>query len=147
MITEINKNKKAFFDYEIIESFEAGLVLTGQEIKQIRAKNVNLQGSYIKILNDHGKPTLFAININISKTSEPTRTRKLLLHKKEIISLMIRMEQKKLTLVPLTLYLKNGQWAKIQVGLARGRKHQDKRQLLKERDQRREADRAIKEQY
>lgn len=145
MINEIAKNKKAFFDYEIIDSFEAGLVLSGQEIKQIRAKNVNLQGSYIKILNDKGKPTLFAININISKTIEPTRTRKLLLHKKEILALMMKMEQKKLTLVPLSLYLKNGQWAKIQVGLVRGRKHQDKRQLLKERDQQREAERAIKD--
>lgn len=147
MITEIAKNKKAYFDYEIIDSFEAGIVLTGAEIKQIRVKNVNLRGSYVKILNDHGKPTLFAININIAKSVDPDRTRKLLMHKKEIQSLIGKMEQKKLTLVPLSLYLKNNQWAKLQVGLVRGRKHQDKRALLRERDQRREAERAIKNYF
>lgn len=145
MITEIAKNKKAFFDYEIIDSFEAGIVLTGLEIKQIRAKNVNLGGSYVKILSEKGKPTLFAININISKTVESTRTRKLLMHKNEIRSLIGKVEQKKLTLVPLSLYLKNKKWAKLQVGLVHGRKKHDKRSLLRERDQKREAQKAMKD--
>ena len=147
MITDIAKNKKAFFDYEIIDSFEAGIVLTGLEIKQIRAKNVNLRGSYVKILNEKGKPTLFAININIANSADPDRTRKLLMHKNEIRSLIGKIEQKKLTLVPLSLYLKNKKWAKLQVGLVRGRKKYDKRALLRERDQKREAQRAIKDYY
>ena len=140
----IAKNKKAYFDYDILERYEAGIVLTGTEIKQIRAKNVQLKGSYVKILHVSGKPELFAININISKTSDPNRSRKLLLHKKEIISLIGKVEQKKLTLVPLKIYLKKNRLAKVLIGLVRGRKKYDKRQLLKERDQRREAQKAIK---
>ena len=145
MIIDIAKNKKAFFDYEIIESCEAGIVLTGAEIKQIRAKNVQLKGSFVKILQDKKSPTLFAININIAKVPNPTRTRKLLLKKNEINSLIGRMEQKKLTLVPLSLYLKNNKWAKLQIGLVKGRKHKDKRQLLKERDLKLEAQREMKD--
>lgn len=141
---EIAKNKKAYFDYEILERFEAGLVLTGEEIKQIRAKNVQLKGSYVKILHLSGKPELFAININISKTKDPTRSRKLLMHKKEINSLIGKIEQKKLTLVPLKIYLKKNQLAKLLIGLVKGRKKHDKRTLIQDRDLKREAERAIK---
>lgn len=141
---EIAKNKKAYFDFEILERFEAGLVLTGDEIKQIRAKNVQLKGSYVRILHTSGKPELFAININISKASDPTRSRKLLMHKKEINSLIGMIEQKNLTLVPLKIYLKKNQYAKLLIGLVRGRKKADKRTLIQDRDLKREAERAIK---
>lgn len=141
---EIAKNKKAYFDYEILEKYEAGIVLTGLEIKQIRVKNVQLKGSYVKILHTSGKPELFAININISKTLDPVRSRKLLMHKKEISSLIGKIEQKNLTLVPLKIYLKKNRYAKLLVGLVKGRKKHDKRRVTKERDQRREAQRAIK---
>ncbi len=141
---EIAKNKKAYFDYDILERIESGIVLTGEEIKQVRAKNVQLKGAYVKVLHLNGVAEIFAININISKTTEPTRTRKLLMHKKEIDFLVEKVEQKKLTLVPLKLYLKKNRLAKLLVGLVRGRKKHDKRQVLKERDQRRETRRAMK---
>jgi len=140
----IAKNKKAYFDYEILERYEAGIVLTGLEIKQVRAKNVQLLGSYVKVLHIYGKAELFAINVNISKTTKPTRTRKLLLHKKEINALISKVEQKNLTLIPLKIYLKKNRFAKLLIGLVRGRKKHDKRQVLKKRDQKRETRRAIK---
>lgn len=141
----IAKNKKAYFDYEILEKYETGIVLTGQEIKQIRAKNVQLKGSYVKVLTGKTKkPELFAININIAKSIDPTRTRKLLMHKKEITSLIGKVEQKKLTLVPLKMYLKKNRLAKLLIGLVKGRKKHDKRQLLRQRDQEREAQKAMR---
>lgn len=140
----IAKNKKAYFDYEILERYEAGIVLTGLEIKQVRAKSVQLLGSYVKVLHTSKKPELYAINVNISKSVEPTRSRKLLMHKKEIESLTQKVEQKNLTLVPLKIYLKKNRFAKLLIGLVRGRKKHDKRQVLKERDQKRESRRAIK---
>ena len=141
----IVKNKKAYFDYEILERYEAGIVLTGAEIKQVRAKNVQLNGSYVKVLlGKTKKPELFAVNINIAKSVDPSRTRKLLMHKKEIQSLIGKVEQKKLTLVPLKIYLKKNRLAKVLIGLVRGRKKHDKRQVLRERDQKRQAQRAIR---
>jgi SsrA-binding protein len=143
----IAKNKKAYFDYEILEKHEAGIVLTGMEIKQLRAKNVQLLGSYVKVLHNSGKPELFAININISKSAEPTRTRKLLMHKKEINSLIGKIDQKKLTIIPLKIYLKKNRLAKILIGVARGKKKHDKRRVLKEKDQQRDAKRSLKNYY
>ena len=146
MITEIAKNKKAYFDYEILETYEAGIVLSGSEIKAVRAKNVNLAGSYVKILQGKAKkPEIWAININIKNPIDPTRTRKLLLSKHEIVSLIGKSEQKKLTIVPLKLYIKNKKWAKLLIGLSRGRKQYDKRAVLKERDQKRESQKMMKE--
>jgi len=139
MNTEIAKNKKAYFDYEFLERFEAGLVLTGAEIKSIRAKHAQLAGSYVKILlGKNKKPELFAVNINIANSPEPTQTRKLLVHKKELSHLIGKVEQKNLTLIPLRLYLKKNRWAKLEFALARGRKKFDKRELLKKRDQERD---------
>lgn len=144
MIIDITKNKKAYFDYEILEKFEAGIVLSGAEIKMIRAKHVQIGGSYVKILQGKDdRPEVFIINMNISKVPEPTRTRKLLMHKKEINSLIGQTQQKRLTLIPLNLYIKKNR-AKLLVGLCRGKKLHDKRETKKRRDQDRETKRAIK---
>jgi len=127
---EITSNKKGFFEYEITDHFEAGIVLTGPEIKSIRAGKVNLTGSHARIIQDE----LFIINMHIeSKDSDPTKTRKLLMHKSEINKLIGKTQQKGLTLIPLRLYLKNGR-AKIELGLGRGKKLHDKRETIKKRD-------------
>lgn len=144
IIKEIAKNKKAWHDYEVLEKYEAGIVLTGAEIKMIRGKFAQIAGSYVKILQDReNHPGVFIINMNIAKVPEPTRTRKLLLHKKEINSLIGKTEQKRLTLIPLKLYLKINR-AKLLIGLCRGKKLHDKRETKKRKDQDRETRRAIK---
>ena len=132
---EIN-NRKAKFDYEIFETYEAGIVLTGTEIKSIRKGNCNLKDSYVVIRNNEA----YTINMHISHyeegnifNHEETRTRKLLLHKKEIIKLNDKIKISGYTLVPLKLYLKNGK-AKLLIGLAKGKKNYDKRETIKERD-------------
>ncbi len=132
-------NRKARFEYEITERFEAGIVLNGPEIKMVRAKKVDLSASYAKVLKDEA----WLINMNISGAPEPTRTRKLLLHRSEIGRIIGLQEQKGLTLIPLTLYLKHGK-AKIELGVGRGRKQHDKRELIKKRDIAREQKRGVK---
>lgn len=159
MIKIISQNKKAHHNYEILQSLEAGLVLTGAEIKAIRAGKVNLTGSYARVLQTRNskseilnskqipnskskiinhkseiKPELFLLGAHISvKDGDSTRTRKLLLHRKEIDRLIGKIQQKNLTLIPLKIYLKNGR-AKIELGLARGKKLHDKREAIKKRD-------------
>ena len=130
------KNKKAYFDYEILESFEAGIVLKGTEIKSIRAGKANLKDSYAIVRNNE----VFLLNMHISRyeegnifNHEETRTRKLLLHKKEILKIKDSLEIKGLTLVPLKLYFKDN-YAKILIGLAKGKKLYDKRESIKKRD-------------
>lgn len=142
----ISINRKARYNYEILETYEAGLVLTGTEIKSIRSGNANLSDAYAHA--DGGE--LWLRNLHISRYTaaadsnhNPTRERKLLLKRSEIIDLSHNIGARGLTVVPLKLYLKNG-LAKIQLGLAKGKKRYDKRQSIIERDRRREADRAIK---
>ena len=139
---EIASNKKAYHEYEITDRFEAGIVLTGVEIKAIRAGKVNLTGSHAKILNqaprDKKKETnnaeLFLINLHIGiKEGDPTRTRKLLMHRSEINKLIGKTNIKGLTLIPTRLYLKKGR-AKIELGLGKGKKLHDKRETIKKRD-------------
>ena len=132
---EIN-NRKAKFDYEIYETYEAGIVLTGTEIKSIRKGNCNLKDSYVVIRNNEA----YTINMHISHyeegnifNHEETRTRKLLLHKKEIIKLNDKIKISGYTLIPIKLYFKNGK-AKLLIGLAKGKKNYDKREAIKERD-------------
>ena len=132
---EIN-NKKAYFDYQILEEIEAGIVLTGTEIKSIRNGQANLKDSYAIIRNNE----VFILNMHISKyddgnifNHEETRTRKLLLHKKEILKLNDKIKLQGLTLVPLKLYFKKNK-AKLLIGLAKGKKLYDKRESIKERD-------------
>jgi SsrA-binding protein len=132
---EIN-NKKAKFDYQIYDTYESGIVLTGTEIKSIRQGNCNLKDSYVVIRNYEA----FIINMHISHyeegnifNHEETRTRKLLLHKKEILKLNDKIRIEGYTLIPLKLYFVKNK-AKIQIALAKGKKNYDKRQVIKERD-------------
>jgi SsrA-binding protein len=131
---EIN-NKKARFDYEILDTYEAGIALTGTEIKSIRAGKANLKDSYGVIR----KNEIYLLNMHISHyeqgnifNHDETRTRKLLLHKKEIYKIRDMLEQQGLTLVPIKLYFK-GSKAKILLGIAKGKKLYDKRESIKER--------------
>lgn len=130
----ISRNKKAYFDYQVLEKYEAGLVLTGAEIKAIRESKVNLTGSYVKIYGK--KLEMWWVGGHIS-TDDPIRSRKLLLHRGEIKKLIGQSQQKGLTLVPLALYLKKNR-AKLEIGLCRGKKLHDKREVLKKRDLERE---------
>jgi SsrA-binding protein len=141
----ISINRKARYNYEILETYEAGLVLTGTEIKSIRSGNANMADAYAHA--DGGE--LWLRNLHISQYAasssnhHPTRTRKLLLRRSQIIELTHNIGARGLTVVPLKLYLKNG-LAKIELALGRGKKRYDKRQTIIERDRKREADRAIK---
>lgn len=134
-------NKKARFDYEIVDSFEAGIVLNGDEIKAIRKGQINLTGSYVKILN--GELYWVGGEINVLQ-GDRQRTRKLLMHKSEIGKLAGKTVEEGLTLIPLKLYMKSGR-AKIEVGLGRGMKKYDKRAVLKKKEQSREVEREIKQ--
>ncbi|MGA1191995.1 MAG: SsrA-binding protein SmpB [Bdellovibrionota bacterium] len=142
----ISDNKKARFNYHLEEFFEAGLVLTGGEIKSIREGKISLNESYI--IPSHGE--LFLINAHInpyrfdtSSKEDPTRRRKLLMHKREIEKLTGRVEAKGYTLVPVRLYLKNGR-AKLEIALAKGKDRGDKRETVKDREAKREAERVLK---
>ena len=142
----VTVNRKARFDYEILESFEAGIVLTGTEIKAIREGKVNLSDAYARPENGE----LWLHNAHIAQYSagarynhEPTRSRKLLMHRDQIRELSRQVSERGMTLVPLKLYLKQHR-AKVELGLARGRKHYDKRRAITERDRQREAQEAVK---
>ncbi len=129
-------NRKARFDYEISDTYEAGIVLTGTEIKSIRNGNANIKDCYAIIKNDEA----YLLNMYI-KTYEQgnifnhdeTRTRKLLLHKKEIYKMRDAIDREGYTLIPLKVYFK-GNHAKVEIGVARGKKNYDKREAMKERD-------------
>jgi len=143
------KNKKAFHDYEILEKFIAGIVLRGYEIKALRNNQVNLKGSYISI-KDGG---IWTKNVHISLYKhasitdyDPTRPRKLLLTKKEIAKLTSQEAQKGITIVPLDLYLKNN-FAKMTIGICRGKKLHDKRTDLKKKAQQKEIDQTLKKYH
>lgn len=129
------QNKKAYFDYEIIEPFEAGIELTGAEVKSIRAGGANFSGARVHL--DSNGATLLGLNIQkyqyaTSENYDPARTRRLLLHKKEIISIQTKMRSAGLTLVPLQLYNK-GSLVKVKIALVRGKKKFEKRELIKKR--------------
>lgn len=141
-------NKKARFDYEILETFEAGIVLAGHEVKAAKAGQISLNGSYVTI--DHQRNANL-INATISAykmagpmpSYNPTRSRRLLLHKKEIDNLAGKIQQAGLTLVPLSLYTKHNK-IKVEIGLARGKKKYDKRQTIRKRDEQRQINRILK---
>jgi len=140
-------NRKARFNYAIERKLEAGLALTGTEIKSVRAGRTNLSDGYAKI--DRGEAWLRNVHIapwqnaSVFTDHDPTRPRKLLLHRAEIASLVGAVAQQGYTLVPLRLYIKNGV-AKVELGLAKGKRRYDKRQTIKERETRREMEAAIK---
>ena len=140
-------NRKARFEYKILDTIEAGMVLTGSEVKSLRAGHASLQESYARIEEDE----VFLVGCNIRPyemagrfNHEPTRKRKLLLSSAEIRRLHRQVESKGVTLVPLRLYFR-GSWVKVELGLAVGKKAYDKRAAIAERDARREMDRARKE--
>ncbi|MCL0063289.1 SsrA-binding protein SmpB [Peptococcaceae bacterium] len=139
-------NRKARHDYHILDTYEAGIVLKGTEVKSIRAGKANLKDSYARV----EKGELFLYNMHISPyeqgnrfNHEPKRTRKLLMHKHEINRLLGRTKEKGLSLVPLKLYFKNNK-VKVELALAKGKKLHDKRRALAERDAKREMERARK---
>jgi SsrA-binding protein len=140
-------NRQARFQYEFLETFEAGLVLTGTEVKSIRAGKINLRDSYGLLRN--GEAWLLNAHISPHATTsvyynhEPTRTRKLLLHKKEIRKLIGSVDREGLTLVPVKMYLKGGR-VKVVLALARGKKLHDKREDLRKKDDKRDMARAMK---
>jgi SsrA-binding protein len=142
----VASNRRAFHDYFIDEKIEAGLVLTGTEIKSIREGRVNLREGYARVSNGEA----WLSNVHIAPyehgnryNHEPIRDRKLLLHRREIDALIGKLRQQGYTLVPLSLYLKHGR-AKVELGLARGKKQYDKRQAIAERDARREIERGLR---
>ena len=145
LVTEL-RNRRAGFDYEILETFEAGMVLTGSEVKSLRAGGASISEAFARIRA--GEVVLEGMNIPVYAQAsynnhEPLRTRKLLLNRHEIKQLKAGLEQRGLSLVPLKLYFKDG-WAKLQLGLGRGRKRHDKRQQAAAKDARRQIDNALK---
>lgn len=143
-------NSKARFDYEILETFEAGLVLYGHEVKSIRAGKGKIVGGHVIVRG--GEAFLVGININAfqvantPKKYDPERPRKLLLSKKQLVELELATEKNRLTAIPLSLYNK-GRKIKLELGIGRGKKKHDKRESLKERDTKRDIDRTLKSQY
>lgn len=140
------QNRKAFHDYSIDETLEAGIQLLGTEVKSLRDGKANLKDSYVLIKDSEA----FLLNCHISPYShgnimnhEPLRTRKLLLHRKEIERLRGKMQQKGYTLLPLKIYFKDS-YAKVEVGLAKGKKTYEKRESIKEREAKRTIERAMK---
>lgn len=144
----IATNKKAFHEYFVLESYEAGISLSGTEVKSIRAGGVNLKDSWVSV--DDGEMIIKQMHIspydhgNIFN-KEPKRDRKLLMHKREIMRLFGTVKQQGLTLIPLSLYFK-GSLVKVQLGLCRGKQLHDKRATAAKRDANRAIDRALKEQ-
>jgi len=139
----IASNKKAYFDYSITDDLEAGLVLTGEEIKAIRDKRVNISGSYVKPFVADGANELWWVGSNFNiENGDQSRTKKLLLHKTEIERLTGKLSAKNLTIVPLELYLSRGR-AKLKIGLASRKQVHDKRETLKKRDVEREVARRL----
>ncbi|MEK7202275.1 MAG: SsrA-binding protein SmpB [Patescibacteria group bacterium] len=139
----IASNKKAFFDYSISDDLEAGLVLTGEEIKAIRDKRVNISGSYVKPFMADGANELWWVGSNFNiENGDQSRSKKLLLHKIEIERLTGKLSAKNLTIVPLELYLLRGK-AKLKIGLASRKQTADKRETLKKRDVERDIERRL----
>ncbi|MFD2729511.1 SsrA-binding protein SmpB [Enterococcus camelliae] len=142
----IAQNKKARHDYTIIDTVEAGVVLQGTEIKSIRNSRVNLKDGFVKVRNGEA----FLYNVHISPydqgnifNHDPLRTRKLLLHKKQIAKLASETKNTGITIVPLKIYLKDG-FAKVLIGLAKGKREYDKRETLRRKDQERQISRVMK---
>lgn len=140
-------NRKARHEYHILDTYEAGIVLSGTEIKSIRAGKANLQDSYARVENGE----LMLYNLHISPyeqgnrfNHEPKRPRKLLMHKREIMRLYGQTREKGLALIPLKIYFKDRGWAKVELALARGKKKYDKREDMAARDAKREMERALK---
>ena len=145
-IETITTNRKAFHEYFILDTFEAGLELSGAEIKSIRLKQCTIDAAFVRV--DKGQAFIHNMSINpyifnTHGTLEPARTRRLLMHIKEINKIASHSDIKGQTIVPLEVYLKDG-WAKVKIGLAKGKKLYDKRETIKKRDLLRDTDRGFK---
>jgi SsrA-binding protein len=143
----INVNKKAKYDYYLLDTFEAGIVLKGSEIKSIRSNGLNLKDSYVRI-NNNMEAVILNLFIPLYAFSnqfnhEERRERKLLLHKNEIKKLSQKVQEQSLTIVPTKAYLKDGR-LKLEIALAKGKKNYDKREVIKQRDTNREIAKALK---
>ncbi len=143
----VTTNRKARHDYDIMDAYEAGLVLTGSEIKSIRAGRVNLREGYVQARDSE----LWLINTHIASYDQagryghdPLRPRKLLLHRKEIDRITSEIQEKGLTIVPTVMYLTRGR-AKVEIAIARGKKKYDKRETLREKDSKRQIERALRQ--
>ncbi|WP_088227124.1 SsrA-binding protein SmpB [Desulfosporosinus sp. FKB] len=146
-IKVVSENRKAFHDYFIEDRIEAGIILTGTEIKSIRNGRVNLKDSYAHL--DNGEIWVYQMHISPYEQGnrfnhDPLRPRKLLLHRSEINKLVGRIQQQGLTLIPTKIYLKRG-LAKVELGVAQGKKNYDKRQALAEKESKRDIERALKD--
>jgi SsrA-binding protein len=144
---DLVSNRKAFHDYEILETFEAGMVLKGTEIKSLRTHDASLQEAYVRVME--GQIWLIGSYIAPYKfgniyNHEERRNRKLLMHTREIRRLKEAAQEKGLAIVPLAIYLKKGK-AKLKIGLGRGKKHHDKRAAIKSKEEKRRMDRAMKD--
>ncbi len=145
----VARNRRASYDYELLERFEAGLALTGTEIKSVRAHKVSLQRAYVQPRGDE----LYLMEANIApyehgsrENHEPDRPRKLLLHRREIAKIQEALQMKGIAMIPTKLYLSDG-WAKVEVALARGKKLYDKRAALHKQETERQMERALREKY
>lgn len=139
-------NRKAFFHYAIIDIFEAGIVLSGPEVKSLRLGNVSMEGSFARVANNEvfiHNLTIQPYEFNHVEKTDPARTRKLLFNAAEIKRLIGQTQIKGNTLIPLEIYFK-GSWAKIKIGLAKGKNYMDKRDTIKKRDMAREVNREFK---
>ncbi len=137
MLKLVTNNKKAFFEYFIVEKMEAGIELIGSEVKAIREKNCSISESYIQVKNNE----LFLLNMNIPEYTygnlfnhDPLRVRKLLLHKKEILKLSMKVKKEGMTMIPLKVYFNQDNRVKIEIALAKGKHNVDKRASIKEKD-------------
>ncbi|XOQ36373.1 MAG: SsrA-binding protein SmpB [Lactococcus sp.] len=142
----VAQNKKAHYDYEITETFEAGIVLTGTEIKSVRQARINIRDGFARVRNGE----VWLSNVHISPFDEgniwnvdPTRSRKLLLHKKQIAKVEAEISQAGMSFVPLRVYIKDG-FAKVLMGLAKGKKNYDKRETIKRKEQNRDIAKQLK---
>jgi SsrA-binding protein len=141
------EKKKAYRNFELVEKYEAGLELLGSEVKSLRAGQGDLDGSYARILDEQCwlvGATIAPYQQAGARNHEPTRNRKLLLHKAEIRRIRIKLEQRGFTLVPLRIYFSDRGLAKLELALARGKRQYDKRKTITERDQKRDIDRDMK---
>ncbi len=147
----VTKNKKAYFDYEILETLEAGMVLSGDEVKSLRAGQVNLTGAFATVHDGE----LYIINCHITpyekayqkKDEDPTKRRKLLLHRRQINKLIGEVSQKGVTIVPLMLYFNPKNIAKVEIGVCKHKKAAGKKQSIKERDIKRETSRELRGKF
>jgi SsrA-binding protein len=144
----VAQNKKAFHDYHIDDRYEAGMVLSGPEVKSLRAGKANLRDGYVRI-DDHGEAMLYNVHISLytfatHNPNDPMRVRKLLLNRREIRKLIGKLKEKGLALIPLKIYFKENGKAKVDLGLARGKREYDKRAALKEQQSDREIQRVMR---